>query len=256
LPGKRRYLRRIPVKIFSAVKDSSLDLDMLDRRDNSNIRFKRVNENTGKEVANENIVRGYLYKGDYVVLEPEDFLTADAQKTKTIEILNFTDESAIDSVYYEQPYYLEPDKTGIKAYAMLREALTASKKVGVAEFVMRNKEALAIVKPYKKVIVLNRIRFEEEILASDKLQLPPIEKTKTKELEVAKQLIEHLTEKFDISKYRDTYSEKLLQIIYEKAKGKKRQKLPPKPKIVHHKSEDLMSILKASLEQKKRKKAA
>jgi DNA end-binding protein Ku len=92
-------LVNIPVKMFTAVKDSSLNLDMLDSKDNAHIRYKRVNENTGKEVANENIVRGYLYKGDYVVLEPEDFAAADAEKTKTIEIMNFTDEEAIDSVY-------------------------------------------------------------------------------------------------------------------------------------------------------------
>src|SRR3954468_8398627 len=103
-------LINIPVKLYSAVESRSLNLDMLDERDHSNIKYKRVNENTGKEVPYEKIVKGYEVNGEYVVLEKEDFEVADAVKTKTIEILNFVKESEIDSVYYEQPYYLEPDK--------------------------------------------------------------------------------------------------------------------------------------------------
>ncbi len=249
-------LINIPVKIFSATKDSALDLDMLDERDRANIRFKRINEKTGKEVPNEHIVRGYLYKDDYVVLDEEDFEAADAKKTKTIEILNFTKENEIDSIYYEQPYYLEPDKSGTKAYALLRGALAESGKVGVTTFVMRNKEALAILKPYKKGILLNRIRFEEEIRPVDELDLPALTKAKSKEEQMATRLIDQLTEKFNIKSYKDTYSEKLLKIIHEKAKGKRWQKSVPKPKIVHSKSEDLMTILKASLGEKRKKKAA
>ncbi|MDP4221421.1 MAG: Ku protein [Bacteroidota bacterium] len=250
-------LVNIPVKIFSATKESTLDLDMLDERDHARIRFKRVNEHSGKEIPYEHIVRGYLYKGDYVVLDPEDFEAADAKKTKTIEILNFVDEKEIDSIYYEQPYYLEPDKSGAKAYALLREALSESGRVAVTQFVMRNKEALAILKPSKKAIILNRIRFEEEIRSADDLNLPQISKAKTKESKVAIQLIDQLTEKFNIASYKDTYTEKLLKIIHEKAKGKRPQKAVPKPKIVHTKSDDLMAILKASLGQKQtRKKAA
>ena len=143
-------LINIPVKLFSAVQESTLDLDMLDSRDLSNIKFKRVNENTGKEVPYDQIVRAFDLKGKYVVLEKEDFEAADAEKTKTIDILHFVDEKDIDSVYYEQPYYLEPDKQGIKAYAILRDALKSTGKVGVTSFVMRNKEALAILKPSGK----------------------------------------------------------------------------------------------------------
>jgi DNA end-binding protein Ku len=251
-------LVNIPVKIFSATKDSTLSLDMLDERDHARIRFKRVNENTGKEIPYEHIVKGYNYQGDYVVLEPDDFLAADAKKTKTIEIVNFVKENDIDSVYYEQPYYLEPAKGGEKAYALLREALKQVGKVGLSEFVMRNKEALAIIKPQGKVLVLNRIRFAEEIKSAEDLNLPEITKAKPKETQMALQLIDHLTSKFDISSYKDTYTDKLLKIIHEKAKGKRPSKAVPKPKIVHHKSEDLMAILKASLGEKKtsRKKAA
>src|SRR5438477_3050590 len=162
-------LVNIPVKIFSATQESTLSLDMLDAKDHSRIRFKRVNESTGKEVPYEQIVKGYNYQGDYVVLEPDDFLAADAKKTKTIDIINFVNEKDIDSMYYEQPYYLEPDKGGEKAYALLREALGQVGKVGLAEFVMRNKEALAIIKPSGKALVLNRIRFAEEIKSAEDL---------------------------------------------------------------------------------------
>jgi DNA end-binding protein Ku len=244
-------LINIPVKIFSASEDSSLDLDMLDAKDHSNIRFKRVNESTGKEVAYENIVKGYMVDDDYVILEDEDFKSADAVKTQTIEILNFSNEKDIDSLYYEQPYYLAPEKSGEKAYALLRDALAESGKVGVTTFVMRNKEALAILKPYGKVIVLNRIRFEQELRDPDQLKLPPLTKAKPKEQAMATKLISQLTEKFDISSYKDTYTEKLLKIIKDKAKGKKR-KAAPKMKVVHTKSQDLMSMLKASLEGKKK----
>ena len=147
-------LMNIPVKLFSAVEESSLDLDMLDSKDHSNIKFKRVNESTGKEVAYENIVKGYKMDSGYVILEEEDFDAADAIKTKTIEVINFVEQSEIDSIYYEQPYYLEPDKSAMKAYALLRDAMETTGKVGVTTFVLRNKEGLAILKPYKNVIVL------------------------------------------------------------------------------------------------------
>jgi DNA end-binding protein Ku len=241
-------LVNIPINIYSAIHDSTLDLDMLDGHDHSNIKFKRVNETTGKEVAYENIVKGYKVKDKYVVIEPHDFKLADAKKTETIEILNFVLEKEVDSIYYEQPYYLEPAKSGMKAYGILRDALKAAGKVGIASFVMRNKEALAIIKPYSSVLVLNRIRFEEEIRDHSELKVPPLSKIKAKELDIAKQLIDHLTTKFDISKYKDTYTEKLLKIIKQKAKTGK-SPTPQKMKVVHKKDkeEDLMSVLKASL---------
>lgn len=247
-------LINIPIKIFSAVEESTLDMDMLDKKDHANIKFKRVNENTGKEVTFANIVKGYKVNDQYVILDDADFEAADAEKTKTINILNFTEEKEIDSIYYEQPYYLEPDKGAANAYALLRDSLQASKKVAVTSFVMRNKEGLAILKPYKKVIVLNRIRWEQEIRDASELKLPPISKSKTKEMDMADKLIDQLTEKFDISSYKDEYTDKLLKIIHDKAKGKKLA--APKLKVVHKQTDDLMSMLKASLETKKAKKSS
>lgn len=244
-------LINIPVKLFSAVEKSSLNLDMLDSKDLSNIKFKRVNETTGKEVPYENIVKGYLVDDHYVVLDKSDFENADAVKTKTIEIINFVKESEIDSIYYEQPYYLEPEKSGQKAYTLLRDALAASRKVGVTSFVLRNKEALAILKPYGNVIVLNRLRFEEEIRPAKELNVPPVSKVNAKEQAMAAKLIDQLTEKFNIEKFKDTYTQKLLKTIKDKAKGKGPKKVH-QMKVVKGKSDNLMEMLKASLDGKKK----
>jgi DNA end-binding protein Ku len=245
-------LINIPVKLFPAVHDSTLDLDMLDSRDHANIKFKRVNEDTGKEVPYDRIVKGFLLHDKYVVLDPEDFENADAKKTRTIEVLHFVDEQEIDPIYYEQPYYLEPEKSGYKAYGILRDALSQSGKVGITTFVLRNREALAILKPYDKAIVLNRIRFEEEIRDQSDLELPPVSKAKPKEQELANRLINQLTEKFDISNYKDEYTAKLMKIIKQKAKTGKSAKVP-RMKVVHSQpAEDLMSMLKASLNEKRK----
>ncbi|OXA75922.1 DNA end-binding protein Ku [Flavobacterium aquidurense] len=245
-------LINIPIKLFSAVQESSLDLDMLDAKDLSNIIFKRFNETTGKEVAYGNIIKGYKIEDKYVILDDEDFQAADAVKTKTIDIQSFVAEKEIDSIYYEQPYFLEPDKGAMKAYALLRDALAASGKVGVTSFVLRNKESLAILKPYKNVIVLNRIRFEQEVRDASELKLPPVAQTSGKEMDMAEKLIDQLTEKFDISSFKDEYTAKLLDIIKKKAKGKAPKK-PTELKVVHKQTDDLMAMLKASLETKKKK---
>ena len=246
-------LVNIPVKIYSATQSSNLNLDMLDKKDHAHIKYQRVNENSGKEVAWGNIVKGYKYEGDYVILDDKDFEAASAKKTKTIEISDFVKEEEISSLYYETPYYLEPDKSGTRPYALLLEALKKTKKVGVSTFVMRNKEALAILRPDKEVIVLNKIRFEEEIRDPGELQLPKNTDVKPAELKMAITLIDQLTAKFDISKYKDTYNGELLKLIKAKASGKKIK--APQLKVVHSKTKDLMDQLKASLDVKRKKSA-
>jgi len=237
-------LVNIPIKMYSAVEESSLDLDMLDKKDHANIRFKRVNENTGKEVAWANIVRGYLLHDKYVVLDEADFEKASPEKTKHIEITQFIDEKEIDSTYFELPYYLEPEKTGTRAYALLRDALVKTGKAGVGLFVMHKREHVCIIKATEDVLVLNRIRFPQEIRSPKDLKLPEV-KSKPAELKMATSLINQLTEPFDPEKYKDDYTGKLMKIIEAKAKGKK---TPFKPmKVVHSKTQDLMDQLKASL---------
>jgi DNA end-binding protein Ku len=246
-------LVNIPVKLYSAVQNSDLDLDMLDKKDHSNIRFKRVNAETGKEVLWENIVKGYKINDRYVVLDEKDFEAANAKKTKVIEIMDFVQEEEIDSTYYEVPYYLEPDKSGARAYALFRAALEKSKKVGVANFVLRSKEHLAILRVSGDVIILNKIRFYQEIRETSELKLPAKSEVKPKELQMALSLIDQLTSKFDISKYKDTYADDLMKVIKAKAKGARIA--PPKLKV-SHKAGDLMAQLKDSLANKKKKKAS
>lgn len=243
-------LVNIPIKMYSATQSSSLDLDMLDKKDHSNIKFQRVNEKTGKEVAWENIVRGYKYNGDYVILSDEDFKKASPEKSKLIEIAQFVDEKDIDTIYYETPYYLEPEKTGAKAYALLRDSLAKSGKVGLGTYVMRTKEVIGVIKPLDDILVLNKIRFAEEIRDHKDLKVPE-GKSKPTEMKMAMALIDQLSGPFEIDQFKDNYSAQLMKFIEAKAKGKKIT--APTMKVVHSKSHDLMEQLKASLTTTKRK---
>jgi len=243
-------LVNIPVKLFSAVQTSELDLDMLDKKDKANVKFQRVNANTGKEVKWENIVKGFKVDDEYVVLDDSDFEKASPEQSKTIEIAEFVDEKEIDSIYYETPYYMQPEKSGARAYALLREALEKTGKVGLGSYVLRNRESLVIIKPIGEVLVLNKIRFHDEIREIDDLDIPHV-KVKPAEMKMAVNLIEQLTTDFDISKYKDTYTEKLLALIKAKSKGKKTT--VPTIKVVHSRSRDLMAQLKESLENSKQK---
>jgi DNA end-binding protein Ku len=243
-------LVNIPVKLYSATETSTLDLDMLDKKDHSRIRLMRVNEHSGKEVSWENIVKAYKYKDEYVVLTDEDFEAASVEKSKVITISGFAGEDEIDSIYFETPYYVEPEESGVKAYALLREALLKTEKVGIATFVMRSRENLAILRPANNVIILNKIRFAEEIKDASALDLPSKTGIKKDELEMAVSLINQLSEKFDISAYKDTYTDSLLKIIAAKAKGAKPKK--PHLKVVPTQSTDLVAQLRASLNARKK----
>jgi DNA end-binding protein Ku len=242
-------LVNIPVKLYSATEESNPDLDMLDKKDHSRIRFKRVNEKTGREVEWGNIVKGYEYEGKYVVLDDKDFEKASPEKSKILSIDSFVKEEEIDSIYFETPYYSEPQKNGEAAYTLLVEALKKTQMAGVGTFVMRNKEALGILRPYNDILLFQRIRYEEEIRKTSELTIPK-KTVKPAELKMAVTLIDQLSEKFDISAYKNTYSAKLMKIIEAKAKGKK--VATPKLSVAHIKSKDLMEQLKASLSLKKK----
>ena len=242
-------LVNIPIKLYSATQASELDLDMLDKKDYSNIKFQRINANTGKVVAWENIVKGYKVDDQYVVLTDKDFESASPEKSKIIEITEFVDEKEIDSIYFETPYYLQPDKSGEKAYALLRDALKKTGKVGLGTYVLRSRESLVLIKPLDDILILNKIRFEQEIRSHEEIKAPSANNKPT-ELKMAMQLIDQLSAKFDISKYKDTYSEKLLKLIKAKAKGKPIKQSPLR--LVHSTSRDLASQLKASLSSKRK----
>jgi DNA end-binding protein Ku len=238
-------LVNIPVKLYSATQESALDLDMLDKKDLANIKFRRVNENTGKEVDWGNIVKGYKLDDRYVVLTDEDFEKASPEKTKIIEITEFIDEKEVDGIYYETPYYLEPEKSGTKAYVLLRDALHKTGKAGFGSWVLRSKESLCLIKAVDDVLVLNKIRWAQEVRPMDELTIPA-GSSKPAEIKMAIELINRLSGPFDLSKYKDTYTDELMKLIKAKAKGRVAAKSPLR--VVHSRGKDLLSQLKASLE--------
>jgi len=242
-------LVNIPIKLYSATEQSNLDLDMVDRRDLGKIHFQRVNENTGREVKWENIGKAYLLNDQYIPLDEADFEEAAPEKSKIIEVNHFVNEKDIDTIYFENSYYIEPEKSGAKAYALLREALLKTGKVGIAKFVMRTKETLTVLKPKGNILVLSKIRFAEEVRSTDEFNLPPKSEVKPAELKMAVSLINQYTGPFNIEKYKDEYSAALLKLIKAKASGKR--PAVRKLKIVHSKSKDLMEQLKESLHKRK-----
>jgi len=240
----------IPMKLYSAVQTSSLDLDMLDGRDHAHIKFQRINENTRKEVPYDKIVKGYRYKDDnYVIVEESDFDAAAPEKTKTIEIESFVDIASVNPMFYETSYYAEPEGKSNKAYALLLQVLKKSKKAGLARFVLRSTESLCIVHPVGNALVVTRIRFQQQIRQADELKIEDKITISKKELDMGLALVNQYAEDFDVSKYEDTYQKKLLKLIEQKAKGKRPtiKKLKPQKE----KSDDLYAQLMGSLTAKK-----
>lgn len=213
-------LVNIPVKLYSGVQNSNLDLDMLDSRDEAKIKFQRINENTRKEVPFDKIVKGYFFKDRYIILDDHDFEKASPEKNKIIEIENFVDIIEINPIYYETSYYTSPEKQGAKAYALLLKALEKSKKAGIGRFVLRSTENLCVIHPMKGVIVITKIRFQQEIRALDEINKVEEKTISKKEMEVGLALIKQYSATFDITSFKDTHRGELLKIIKAKAKGK------------------------------------
>ena len=242
-------LVNIPVKLYSGVQASHLDLDMLDERDHERIRYMRVNQKTEKEVPFDKIVKGYFLNDRYVILDKHDFEEASPEKTKIIELENFVDIHEINPVYYETSYYTEPEKQGRKAYALLLKALEKSGKAGVARFVLRNTENLCVIHPLENVIVVTKIRFEEEIRSLSEINKVDDVNITKKEMDVGLALIKQYTSKFDLSAFKDDYSDELLKIIKAKAKGKRATVKKIKPQKTT--GDDLYDQLMQSLSSKK-----
>jgi DNA end-binding protein Ku len=239
----------IPVKLFSAVQETRLDLDMLDSRDHAHIKFQRVNEDTKKEVPYDKIVKGYKYNDDYVIIEDADFEAAAPEKSKVIEIESFVDIASVNPMYYETSYYTAPATKKNKAYALLLEALKNSGKAGLARFVLRSTESLCVVHPVDNAIVVTRIRFAQQIRDQEDLPLDEKMTVSKKELDMGLALINQYAEPLDLSKYKDEYHTELLKIIEQKAKGKRPTIKKLKPKKA--KGDDLYEQLMSSLTAKK-----
>jgi DNA end-binding protein Ku len=245
-------LLNVPVKLYSAVSKQTVRFRELRESDGSRVKHKRVAESDGKEVPYEKIVKGYEYAPDqYVVLSRDELAELDPKRTRAIEIQDFVDLDDIDPIYFEQPYFLGPDKGAARAYALLVQAMKESRKVAVARFVLRNKEHLAAIRPMDDVLTLTTMRFHDEVSSPEDLDGEVFEDEKPKkpdqrELQMAKQLIESLTSDFKPNSYRDEYREELLDLLERKAAGKDVVSAPteePKPT----KAPDLMAALEESL---------
>ena len=244
-------LVNIPVKVQSAVTQETLDFDMLSKKDMAPIRYARIDTKTGKEVAWKDIVKGFEYaKGKYVVVEDKDFEKASPEKSKSIDIIQFVKEEEIDTILFEKPYYIVPDKNSGKSYRLLIKALEETGSVGIAEFMLRNRMHVCAIKPYNDLLLLNQMRYQDEIKEMPKLEVKN-ERVSPKEVQLAVKLVEHLTEKFDPSAFKDTYINELKKIIKAKAAGK-HIRIATEPRKHTAAVKDLMEVLKQSLESGKK----
>ncbi|KQV37838.1 Ku protein [Massilia sp. Root335] len=258
-------LVHIPVEMYPAASDQGLDLTMLDRRDFAPIGFKRYNKATGKEVSWDDIVKGYEYKeGEYVVLTDEDLRRANPEATQSIDIIAFVNAEQVPLIYYEQPYYLAPGKGGDKVYALLRETLREVGKIGIANVVIRVKQHLAALVCVGDTIVLNTLRYPDEIRPIDELKIPGADskaaQVTDKELQMAKALVEGMSEKWKPQQYHDTYREDVLALIKKKVAANQTKTLtepePEEEKPAKTNVIDLVSLLQASLGKKPARAAA
>jgi len=239
----------IPVHLYSGSNPrQGIDLDMLHKTDHSPIRFARVCRKDGKEVAWDDIVKGYEYQdGDYIVLSQKELDALEPKKSQTIDILQFVDEPEIDVRYFEKPYYLESDKGGDKAYSLLRAALKKSGKVALARFAMHERQHIAAIKPVGRALVLMQMRFPSDLREPGELHLPTEKDITDKEVDMALKLVKQETKPFIPEDLHDTYTDELEELIKDKAKGKKVS--VHKKEATHETSKDLMSALKASLKE-------
>jgi DNA end-binding protein Ku len=254
-------LVNIPVVLFSAENRNSFDLTMLDRRNMKPVGFKRYNKETEKEVGWDDIVKGYEYEKErYVVLTEEDFKRANVEATQTVDIVAFVDAEEVAPTYFETPYYLAPDKRGDKGYALLRETLKATNKIGIARIVIRTRQYLAALIPSGDVIVLNTLRYKNELKSAKDLEVPSgnlkASGVSPREIEMAKKLVEEMTEQWKPERYRDTYHDDLMKLIDKRIKAGKTeviteaeeeedQEKPARGEVI-----DLMALLKRSVQAK------
>jgi DNA end-binding protein Ku len=258
-------LVNIPVKLYSAQTSSRPDFDLLDKRDFSRVRYRRVNEKTGQEVKWDQIVKGFQYeKGEYVALTDRDFEQANVEATQSITIMDFVDGNAINSLYYDTPYYLEPMKNGRRAYALLREVLQKTDKVGVANVVLRTRQHLAALIAQGPLLVLNTLRYAHELRDPSRLNLPQNgdkrSAVSSQEIKMAEQLVGSMTGAWQPEKYRDAYHDDLLKLIDRKVKAGQTKAVESAVPARRPKREgkviDMMHLLRQSVKQAQSKEGA
>jgi len=242
-------LVNIPIEVHTAVRDHRPHFRMLHATDRSPINFERVCQKDGKSVAWGDIVKGYEYeKGRFVVLEKEDFEAAALEKTRRIDVLDFVEADAIDDRYFDKPYYLTAKKGGEVAYALLREAMNESGRIGIAKFIMRETQHLAAVEGIGDALVLSTLRFADELVDARSLSFPSGKNLKKSELTLAQKLVDNLAAEWDPDKYKDDYQENLMRVIKAKMKGKE-AKLVADERPRDSNVIDLMERLRESLGQ-------
>ena len=238
----------VPVRLVSATRSQDVRFHQLEAETGARIRYRRVSEQTGEEVPNDQIVKGYeLEPGKYVVIEGDELAALKPKASRQIEIEDFVDLAEIDPIYFEQPYYLIPDKDAAKAYRLLADVMEDEGKVAVGRFVLRSKEALVAIRPVDGVLCLETMRYADEVLAPDREQpvAEPVADPTERELEMARQLVQSLSGTFDPEKYRDEYREEVLALIDRKAAGE--EIVAPVTVEEPAKVLDLMAALEASL---------
>ncbi len=243
-------LVNIPIALYPATRREDLKFRLLRGSDLSPVNYKRVAEKDGKEVPWDKIVKGYEYeKGKFVVLNEKDFHRVDLEATQTVDIQDFVDVEEIDPMYFYKPYYLEPQKGGDKAYALLRETLEKTGKIGIAKVIIKTRQYLAGVKPLKHALVLELMLFAEELSDVEKLNVPKKSAEPGKrEMEMAKALVESMTSEWDPRKYKDDYRDALMEVIEEKVEsGGEDIEEKPKTKKPSSKVIDLVAVLQESL---------
>jgi DNA end-binding protein Ku len=242
-------LVNIPVELYSAVRDHRPKFRLLHAKDEAPVRYERVCQTEGKPVAWEDLVKGFEYaKGHFVVLTKDDFKTAAVEKTKTIDILDFVDPKEVDERYFETPYYLQAGKGADRAYALLREAIRDSGRIGVAKIILRETQHLAALEAIGDALVLTMMRFSDELADLKDFFFPKKGEIRGAELKMARQLVDSLASEWDPEKYTDEYRDNLMRLINAKVKGRtpklqEMQSTPQGAEVV-----DLMARLRASLE--------
>jgi DNA end-binding protein Ku len=238
----------VPVRMFSATESKELRFHFLDKRDLEPIGYDKVRRDSGEHVDNEDIVRGFeVEKGRYVPLEDEDLDRLDVELTKAIEICDFVGLDEIDPVYFRKAYYLLPQEGGEKAYRLLVRALEETEKVGIAKVVIRNKQHLAALRPWEGILLLETMYYADEVRRPEKLDGQV--QLRKPEVEMAKSLVENLSEPFDAEKYDDTYRKELLDLLRAKAEGEPL----PEPHEEEAGVVDLMAALRESVERTQKK---
>jgi DNA end-binding protein Ku len=253
-------LVHVPVSLYPATRSERLSFDMIDKRDFSPIGYRKINKRTGEEVANENIVKGYQYgKGEYVVVTNEDFKQANVEATQTVDIVAFVDAAAVAPYYYDTPYHLEPGRRGEKGYVLLREVLRRTGRVGIANVVIRSRQHLAALIPLERMLLMNTLRFSNEIRSIADLNLPETGQgdLKPSELGMAERLVDDMTEEWNPDQFKDTYTNDLMARIEARIAAGETHTITPESDELEAPRRgaeviDLVSLLRRSLDKKEK----